>query len=388
MDKILEKLKIEKENLQQNLEENQEIIDILYYGEIVISKNDPDKHNERKIDLYLVKKQINGEDVMELSTNGEKFAIVTEENKIIIQEKFKNLINENELLLQLRNIKPMSLNRLEELQKQKAGKARTKKVESSKNQESEQDEINNLKYIAEIDVNKKITPNKTIKELVPEVKQKNIQRVLIKSNSLGKMEFIGINENNEEINLESIVQTQGTNPTKDIVEVDKEGTVSKNKVKSIMQIKQGTNEQNQNEGFTVDIGQYGIPEVNYYRRSKETNEYTSIPVNLVNTNQKNTDSKVKDYIDKRKNTTVDDNIKRANNELSNKDETELENIDDDPYNDKETANILIKKAALRCKVSYKAFMIEFEKASGDTIEEKIFNAEETLNEQYRGGKAL
>lgn len=388
MDKILEKLKIEKENLQQNLEENQEIIDILYYGEIVISKNDPDKHNERKIDLYLVKKQINGEDVMELSTNGEKFAIVTEENKIIIQEKFKNLINENELLLQLRNIKPMSLNKLEELKKQKASKARTKKVESSKNQENEQDEINKPEYIAEIDVNKKITPNKTIKELVPEVKQKNIQRVLIKSNSLGKMEFVGINENNEEINLESIVQTQGTNPTKDIVEVDKEGTVSKNKVKSIMQIKQGTNEQNQNEGFTVDIGQYGIPEVNYYRRSKETNEYTSIPVNLVNTNQKNTDSKVKDYIDKRKNTTVDDNIKRANNELSNKDETELENIDDDPYNDKETANILIKKAALRCKVSYKAFMIEFEKASGNTIEEKIFNAEETLNEQYRGGKAL
>lgn len=388
MDKILEKLKIEKENLQQDLEENQEIIDILYYGEIVISKNDPDKHNERKIDLYLVKKQINGEDVMELSTNGEKFAIVTEENKIIIQEKFKNLINEKELLLQLRNIKPMSLNRLEELQKQKASKARTKKVESTKNQENEQDEINKPKYIAEIDVNKKITPNKTIKELVPEVKQKNIQRVLIKSNSLGKMEFVGINENNEEINLESIVQTQGTNPTKDIVEVDKEGTVSKNKVKSIMQIKQGTNEQNQNEGFTIDIGQYGIPEVNYYRRSKETNEYTSIPVNLVNTNQKNTDSKVKDYIDKRKNTTVDDNIKRANNELNNKDETELENIDDDPYNDKETANILIKKAALRCKVSYKAFMIEFEKASGDTIEEKIFNAEETLNEQYRGGKAL
>lgn len=388
MDKILEKLKIEKENLQQDLEENQEIIDILYYGEIVISKNDPDKHNERKIDLYLVKKQINGEDVMELSTNGEKFAIVTEENKIIIQEKFKNLINEKELLLQLRNIKPMSLNRLEELQKQKASKARTKKVESTKNQENEQDEINKPKYIAEIDVNKKITPNKTIKELVPEVKQKNIQRVLIKSNSLGKMEFVGINENNEEINLESIVQTQGTNPTKDIVEVDKEGTVSKNKVKSIMQIKQGTNEQNQNEGFTIDIGQYGIPEVNYYRRSKETNEYTSIPVNLVNTNQKNTDSKVKDYIDKRKNTTVDDNIKRANNELNNKDETELENIDDDPYNDKKTANILIKKAALRCKVSYKAFMIEFEKASGDTIEEKIFNAEETLNEQYRGGKAL
>ncbi len=389
MDKILEKLRTEKENLLQDLEENQEIIDVLYYGEIVISKNDAEKKNEKKIDLYLVKKQVDGKDVMELNTNGEKFAIIDKENRIIIQDKFKMLINEKEILLQLRNIMPMSLNKLEELKIQKANKARTKKVREPKNQSNEQDEKNEPRYIAEIDVNKKITPDKTIKELVPEVKQKNIKRVLIKRTSTTKMEFVGIDENEEEIQLESIAQTQGTNPKQDVVEVNKDGSsVSKNKVLSIMQIKGGANEQNQNEGFTIDIGQYGIPEVNYYRRAPETNEYTSVPVSLEDTNEKSTNLKVRNYIDKTKNSTVDDNIKRANDELKDKDKTVLENIDDDPYNDKESINILIQKAAKRCKVSYEAFMIEYEKASGETIEEKIDDAENTLNEQYRGGKAL
>ena len=41
------------------------------------------------------------------------------------------------------------------------------------------------------------------------------------------------------------------------------------------------------EGIYSNIGTYGTPEINYYRRSKQTNEYTSIPVNLINTNQKN-----------------------------------------------------------------------------------------------------
>ena len=92
------------------------------------------------------------------------------------------------------------------------------------------------------------------------MKQKNIKRVLIKRTSTTKMEFVGIDENEEEIQLESIAQTQGTNPKQDVVEVNKDGSsVSKNKVLSIMQIKGGANEQNQNEGFTIDIGHYGIP---------------------------------------------------------------------------------------------------------------------------------
>ena len=109
---------------------------------------------------------------------------------------------------------------------------------------------------------------------------------------------------------------------------------------------------------------------------------------MEDTNEKSTNLKVRNYIDKTKNSTVDDNIKRANDELKDKDKTVLENIDDDPYNDKESINILIQKAAKRCKVSYEAFMIEYERASGETIEEKIDDAENTLNEQYRGGKAL
>ena len=67
-------------------------------------------------------------------------------------------------------------------------------------------------------------------------------------------------------------------------------------------------------------------------------------------------------------------------------ETILENIDDDPYNDivNEDEEILIQKAAKRCKMSVEEFKKVYETAEGKTIEEKIDDAEETINEQFRG----
>ena len=389
MDDMLKRLRKEKNTVKKGLEENQSIEDVLCYGKITVSKNDTDKSNQKDLYLYLIKKQINGQEVMELTTNGKKFATInkdSKENIIIIEKEFQLLINEKELLLQVRDVSPTSLNKLEELEKQKRKLAKKEKQEA---QDEKEESKEKEQYIAQIDINKEIIPGKTIRGLVPEIKEKGIKEVFVKRKDTTRMEFVGIDENNEEIKIESISQVQGTNPNKDVVEVNEDGSkVSKNKVLSMMQIKNGTNEKNSNEGFTVDIGEYGVPEVNYYRRSPETNEYTSIPVNLKNTNQKNTDLDVKQYLDKTKNSTVDDNIKRANEELGDKDETVLENIDDDLYNNKDDTQILIQKAIARCKVSKKAFMIEFEKASGKTIEEKILNTEETLNEQYIGGKSL
>lgn len=169
----------------------------------------------------------------------------------------------------------------------------------------------------------------------------------------------------------------------------KTGEVEQDEVFYMCQIINGTNEQNGNEGFTVDI-EAGIPEVSYYRRSRD-NEYTSVPVNLKTTNQKRTDREVREYAEKTRNPEVSDNIERANNILEEQEETTLKNIDDNEYNDildpeGEYEETLIKEAAKRCKMSEEGFrkVLEQERKEGEPIEQSIERAEDEVNEQARG----
>ena len=379
METILEKLKKQQNNgIEQGAN-----IDILYYGKIVVSKNDANMKNEKKVDLYLVKKEENKKIQYEFQTDKGTIAKVNEKGEITISEQYKNLLNEKELLLQLHDVIPTSLKELEKKQEKINSNSKTKEKEEQTNQYQ-----SNAKDI-EIDINKKITPTKTFAQLVPEIEKKGINKVKVRRNSIAGFEFIGINGQGEEIKLESLKQTEGTNPTKEIIEVNKDGTeVKKESVYTMVKIDPGQNQGKGNEGFTVDLGAYGIPEVNYYRRSEETNQYTSIPVSLKNTNQKTTKKEVQNYIEKTKNTTVANDIERAEDRIQyNEDEkTTLDSIDDDLSNDKtiDDSEIIIRKAAKRCKISVESFKEELEKADGDTLEEKIENAEEEINEQFIG----
>ena len=401
MEEVLEKLREFKTTQETNIEKGVIILDISYYGKIILSTNDSDISNQREEDLYLVKKQIDGKTQVEFRTDSGIIATI-EEGQIRISEEYKNLINEHELLLQLENVLPLSLMELEELEKEptngeNSGK-RDKKEEKLKPEEQVEDEKDERKdrpkkYIekpqdVKIDPNRKITKTKTFYDLVPEARQKGAVDVVVRRKDNVTFEIIGVNSAGEEIKLQAIEQTEGTNPNKDIVEINRDGSnVEKDQVSTILKIKNGENEGKQNEGFTIRIGEYGIPEVSYYRRSSELNEYSSIPVNLTNTNQKRTDLDVREYAEKTRNATTDDNIKRAEDRIkNNKDEkTNLENIDDNPYNDiEDSSEIQIRKAAARCKIDVEEFKKELEKKDGDTLEEKIENAEEAINEEFRG----
>ncbi len=375
MEKTIDRMRELKNEL--NIQE-ESIQDVLCYGRITLSKNDANKKNEQQKELYLVKKEKEGKEILEFYTQDGKIAQVNSENEITILPEYKNLINEKELLLQLRDITPVSLNKLEELE--------NKKQEDMKEHEEEEKNTReeNSKDII-IDMNKKITKTKTIAQLIPEIQEKNIESVRIRRVDSTKFEVYGINAQGEEVDIESIKQTEGTNPYKEIVEVNQDGsTVTKDTALTMLKIENGTNEEKGDEGFTISIGDYGTPEVNYYRRDRATNQYTSVPVNLENTNQKKTSLETREYIEKKTNSSVQDNIERAEQELEENDETQLENIDDNPYNDENSIRILLEKAAARCKVSYEAFVEEYEKTEGNTIDERIDEAEEAINEQFRG----
>lgn len=395
MEKIIEKLREFKAMQEGNIKKGEIIIDISYYGKITLSKNDPDISNETKEDLYLVKKETNGKTEIEFRTDKGVIATIGEEGQIQISQEFKELINENEFLLQLKNVIPLSLEKLEELEKEQNDKIGEKEQTSQIEEQTEEREEKDTpkKYIenpkdVKIDPTKKITETKNFYNLVPEAKEKGAVDVVVRRKGNLTFEFIGINSAGEEVKLQTLEQTEGTNPIKDIVKINADGSsVKKGQVSTILKIKNGENEGNQNEGFTVKLSEYGIPEVSYYRRSSELNEYSSIPVNLENTNQKRTDRDVREYMEKTRNTTTNDNIERAEERIdSNEDnETELENIDDDPYNDiEDPSEIQIRKAAARCKISIEEFKEELEKQAGETLEERIENAEDEINEQFRG----
>lgn len=393
MDELIEQLiefKKEQENGIQDKEEK--IVDISYYGKINLSKNDGNLENQKQEELYLVEKEKNGEKYLEFHTNRGTIATIQQDGEIVITNAYNELINTKELLLQLQNIMPLSLEKLEQINARK-NENPEKQVNSKSKPNKQAEEIKN-KYQenskdAKIDMNKKITETKTFADLVPEVKEKKIIDVRVRRTDATKFEFIGINQEGEEIKLETLMQTEGTNPKEDIIEINQDGSkVKKEQVLTMLKIHTGENQGREDEGFTVNLGNYGIPEVNYYRRAREEDEYTSIPVNLENTNQKRTELEVRQYMEKKRNTTVNDNIEKANDRIEQNDneETVLENIDDDPYNDKivDNSEIMIQKAAKRCKISVESFKKELEKADGDTLEEKIENAEEELNEQFIG----
>lgn len=392
MQEVIQRLKEFKSKQEEN-NESEAILDIIYYGKLNLSKNDADIENKTVEEIYLVKKEVNGKTVQEFHTNNGILATVGEKGQIEICEEYKQLINSNEFLLQLRDVMPVSLEKLdkEESKNLETTKTETKKLPKKRENEEEKEQYVENPKDAVIDLDKKITETKTFKELVPEVKEKGVVDVRARRINSTRFELIGINEFGEVVKLESLEQTEGTNPNEDIVKVNEDGSkVEKEKAMTMIKIKPGENEQKSNEGFAITLGEYGTPEVSYYRRANETDEYTSIPVNLKNTNQKNTDLEVKEYMEKKRNTTVDDNIQKANDKIehSEDEETTLENIDDNPYNDTLTSEeeIMIQKAAARCKVSVESFKEELEKATGDTLEERIENAEEEINEQYIGNR--
>lgn len=404
MQDIIEKMEKMKSDYTINYKEIVE--DIIYYGKINLSKNDPDLRNERQEDVYLLEKNSDGTHILEFRTDSGVLATVDEEGNIRITDEYRPFINETEFLLQLGKASSKSLEELKKLQKEEieqdksVGATSSRPIKQDKSvgarrrrpEELEKDskyDPNSKDVI--IDMDKKVIENSTFADLVPEVKQKGIVDVRVRRLDSQRFEFYGINASGEEVAIESLQKTEGTDPTQEITMVNGDGSkVTIGEADTMLKIVKGENQGRENEGFAIKLGNYGIPEISYYRRASETGDYLSTPVSAKNTNQKWTDLDVRQMMEKTRNTSVEEEIRRTDEQIEMNDdkETTLEDIDDNPYNDKSDLDyeIMIEKAASRCKVSVKSFKEELEKSEGDSLEEKIQNAEEEINEQAIGGE--
>lgn len=406
--KELEKLEIKLEEEANEKNEKCKIIDIKYYKHITF-----DRVKGEEEPLYLIEKEVDGNIVRQLQAGDRVIADILEDNTILLREDVKD--KSTMILMHLNNITPTSLRELQEreqlrkLEQKQEQKTQNKKEnrESSKRQDEQKETKNQNPYsIAEIDLDKPIVGKKNFRDLVPEIKEKEVEKVKVRRTGLGTdngFEFYGIGKNGEYIKLETLKRTEATNQTKEVNEIRNDGKVEKNGVSAMFSITNGTNEGHGNEGFTIDLSDgTGTPEVAYYRRArnydeniKDATRYESVQVSMKDTNQKRTESKERQHMEKRRNTDISDNIQRSNEILEKQDETTLENIDDSPYNDNietmgEYVDSLIEEAAKECKVSVKGFkaVMESVKSKNDTIKEQIEKAKDEIYEQMPGRRII
>lgn len=405
--KELEKLEIKLEEEANEKNEKCKIIDIKYYKHITF-----DRVKGEEEPLYLIEKEVDGGIIRQLQAGDRVIADILEDNTILLREDIKD--KSTIILMHLNNITPTSLRTLQEreklennVKKQEHTQNKKENKESSKRQDEQKETKNQNPYsIAEIDLDKPIVGKKNFRDLVPEIKEKEVEKVKVRRTELGTdngFEFYGIGKNGEYIKLETLKRTEATNQTKEVNEIRNDGKVEKNGVSAMFSITNGTNEGHGNEGFTIDLSDgTGIPEVAYYRRArnydeniKDATRYESIQVNMKDTNQKRTSLEARQHMEKRRNTDISDNIQRSNEILEAQDETTLENIDDSPYNDNietmgEYVDKLIEEAAKECKVSVKGFkaVMESVKSKNDTIKEQIEKAKDEIYEQMPGRRII
>lgn len=406
--KELERLEIELEEEANEKNEQCKIIDIKYYKHITF-----DKVKGEEEPLYLIEKEVDGKMVKQLQAGDRVIADILEDNTILLREDIKD--KSTMILMHLNNITPISLRELQEreelrkIEQKQEQKTQNKKEnkEDSKQQDEQKENNNPNPYsIAEIDLDKPIVGKKSFRDLVPEVKEKEVEKVKVRRTGLGTdngFEFYGIGKNGEYIKLETLKRTEATNQSKEVNEIQNNGKVEKNGVSAMFRLTNGTNEGHGNEGFTIDLSDgTGTPEVSYYRRAKNYDEnmkdatrYESIPVNMKDTNQKRTSLEARQHMEKTRNTDISDNVQRSNEILEKQDETTLDNIDDSPYNDnietmEEYVDELIEEAAKECRISVKGFkaVMENVKSSNDTIKEQIQKAKDEIYEQMPGRRIL
>ena len=305
----------------KNLDKQVDIEDVIYCGELNFGENGQQVEKE----VYLVMKNIDGKISMVYCIDNDEIAVqmdiakTIDEDGIIPTEKYKHM-NED-------------FGKLKQNEISKALGIEDKDIKASseidvKNLSEEEILRKSVNVKSEFNPNAKITASESFGNLIPESSKFSKIAVVYSDKTSNRFTLVGITSNGKVEQINSLIPTEGTNPTEKIVSSNRLGEVKQETVSSMYKIKGRPN-----EGFSMNIGTAGEVEVNYVRRSPEDN-YISIPVEATHTRYVN--SEIKRDMDKTKNTSVKEEIEKANAEFEEHDgKANWKNIDDDENNNME-----------------------------------------------------
>lgn len=140
-------------------------------------------------------------------------------------------------------------------------------------------EEDNLRTLAVINPHTLVTANETLGQIIPEVNQYDeVQIVCEKSDNQndGRFTMIGVKADGEKEPVESVGQVEGINTGRTVTSINRDGTeVEEKEVKGLFQIA-GRPE----EGISISVGNYNIPEVQYIQNMNDRDNRQAIPIGV------------------------------------------------------------------------------------------------------------
>lgn len=140
-------------------------------------------------------------------------------------------------------------------------------------------EEDNLRTLAVIDPHALVTANETLGQIIPELNQyEEVQIACEKSDnqSDGRFTMIGVKADGTKEPVESVGQVEGINTGRTVTSINRDGTeVEEKEVKGLFQIA-GRPE----EGISISVGNYNIPEVQYIQNMNDRENRQAIPIGV------------------------------------------------------------------------------------------------------------
>ena len=251
----------------------------------------------------------------------------------------------------------------------------------------------------ELDADVRVTQTETLADMIPEIKEKGYVKIgVVYSNpekgQNGRFSFVGITRDGEIGTIDSLENTEGTTTGQTITSINsRDGSkVEEEQVAGMVRIN-GRKRAGQEEMLSVKVGQYGILEVDYVRAELSEGKETRYLSGQVETQSlKPTTRDVREFMDRNRNTNMNDELKRAKPEINRDGETRIENIDDTASNDivgpddilvlENGTETSIRKEAAKAKVSVEDFVRRYNERWGNTPDEKINDIQAEYAEEY------
>ena len=190
-----------------------------------------------------------------------------------------------------------------------------------------------IKSCSTIDPHERVTDQKSFEDIA-NVTGKYSKIFVVSANSQTRgnslYSFWGMTQDGKMEPVQGLEERQGVNTGKSIYSINRDGSQVKEQQTSAL-----FTMPNQREGFSVTIGQYGIIETTYIRRSPNENKYIGSAVN--SSTQKPTTREVQEFMNDSRITDAElkETIDKTEHQLGETTETKLRNVDDNPNNDVE-----------------------------------------------------
>ena len=277
---------------------------------------------------------------------------------------------------------------------------KTKNINSYSEMETDQKVFDKITNKQELDANVRVTQTETLADLIPELKEKGIQKIgVVYSDNIqgqnGRFSFVGIDKDGKMQMIESLENIDGTTTGQKVTSINSiDGSlVEQEQVAGMVKLSDRTNTNGEEEYLSVRLDDYGTPEVDYVRADlskPEDKRYISAPIETKNIYP--TTREVRDFMDRSYNPEIDNELEKAEPEINRDGETSMENIDDTASNDYLTPDDIIlledgtkttlRKEADKAKVSPEEFTERYNEMSGKTPDEKIDTIQEEIEEEY------